>query len=196
MCIYIILMDKIPKKTCVKCGEAKPESEYYFYKNSKDKLYPYCRKCCRLYSAKYREKKIPKKQKIRTRKKSGDKSRHYIPVGHLDALVKKYTEDGSCATELAQAFYLMARKIIFFADEHTHEETIQSAVVHCWLNLPKYDRSRKCAFSFFTTVIINQHKNLYKKDKLRESRNAQMYAEQKHRFFAQFAGGEELDESF
>lgn len=89
----------------------------------------------------------------------------YIDAKRFEELIalhkkksKKKNDD-----ELVGMFYLLATRIIkkwrFKCDR---EELIQCSVIVCWNKIEKFDASRGGAFNFFTTIILNEMRHLYR----------------------------------
>ena len=56
----VIEIGTTPPKTCSKCGESKPRSEFYKNSNTRDRLRPECKVCLRAYMANWYDAKPPR----------------------------------------------------------------------------------------------------------------------------------------
>lgn len=95
---------------------------------------------------------------------------HYIDNGKFESLIQLYqeTEDESVRdTLIKDYFYVLAYRIVkSFKFRHVDDDdALQEAVIICFKRIAHFDPARGKAFNFFTTLIVNQLKGLYRKNK-------------------------------
>ena len=96
-------------KTCPRCQETKPKTEFVKHKNRKDGLAPYCRPCARLRTVEYRERigkeaynvlqyqwwQKNKERAKRYRRKSTLKRSYGLTIEQYEEMVQ--SQGGNCA---------------------------------------------------------------------------------------------------
>lgn len=106
-------------------------------------------------------------------------SADYIDNKDFEQLISMHVEapdDEEIRTELALCLYLLADNIIraFRFKLIDRDDALQEGVLVCFSKMSGFDRDRGKAFNWFTTIILNHYRQLY--------RSAKNYMELKRRF--------------
>jgi len=95
------------------------------------------------------------------------KKKHYIDNKRFEILIQEFLKnDKTNEDELMIMFQTLITNIInSFGFQLSKEDAIQDCFVLILKTLKNFNRSNGTAFNFFTTIIINNLKYLYTKDK-------------------------------
>jgi len=76
----------------------------------------------------------------------------------------KNLEDEDIRNEITLCFYLLSSNIIqaFNFKLIDKEDALQEGVLACWSKLDRFDPERGKAFNWFTTIILNHFRQLYR----------------------------------
>lgn len=91
----------------------------------------------------------------------------YIHNQDFETLIKEYKknpEDEDVKKEVTYCFYLLAENIIraFRFTLIDREDALQEAVLACLSKMHRFDPDRGKAFNWFTTIILNHYRQLYR----------------------------------
>ncbi len=103
----------------------------------------------------------------------------YINNKEFEMLILKYLkdqDDEETKTKVTETFYLLADNIIraFRFKLVDKDDALQEGVLACFSKMDRFDSERGKAFNWFTTIILNHYRQLY--------RSAKNYNELKRRF--------------
>ena len=92
---------------------------------------------------------------------------HYIDNKRFEELIKMYQNDPSaCEDELFQMFDMLIGNIITsFSFKLDYDDAKQECFLIILKTLKNFNRDNGSAFNYFTTIILNNLKLLYTKDK-------------------------------
>jgi DNA-directed RNA polymerase specialized sigma subunit len=92
---------------------------------------------------------------------------HYIDNKRFEKLIKAYQEDPSgCEDELFQMFDMLIGNIITsFSFKLDYDDAKQECFLIILKTLKNFNKDNGSAFNYFTTIILNNLKLLYTKDK-------------------------------
>jgi len=95
------------------------------------------------------------------------KKKHYIDNKRFEILIQEFLKkDKTNENELMAMFQTLITNIInSFGFQLSKEDATQDCFVLILKTLKNFNRSNGTAFNFFTTIIINNLKYLYTKDK-------------------------------
>lgn len=95
------------------------------------------------------------------------KKTHYIDNKRFEVLIQEFLDKNKDnENELMDMFQtLISNIIVSFGFQLSKEDAVQDCFVLILKTLKNFNRSNGTAFNFFTTIIINNLKYLYTKDK-------------------------------
>lgn len=94
-------------------------------------------------------------------------SREYLNNKDFEKLIRKYIKnknDEDMKNEITLCFYLLAENIIkaFNFRLIDKEDALQEGVLICFSKLFMFNSSKGKAFNWFTTIILNHYRQLYR----------------------------------
>lgn len=101
----------------------------------------------------------------------------YVKREYLEGLLAAREKGSPVSGELAQCFALIAFNLFraFKMDRVEQDEAIQEGVLICILKVDRYEIGRAPAFNFFTTCILNQWRQLYRKIQTIDANNLEFW---------------------
>lgn len=87
---------------------------------------------------------------------------------YLAELKKSKTTYEESQTNLATAFYVLSQNLARYAKDIIidTDDTVQEGVLICLLKIDKFKPGKGKAFSYFTSVILNNSKQMYRSHKV------------------------------